>query len=137
MRFLLEPGDRRGHDDVAESAAEAIDRDRNVIVLVGVDADDDIATPTLHAGHRAVDPLSHFPGGLSMAQLAGVGGQDCDEALVESGSYQVTAHPASSLVNATTRGRHVNARAPAGPVISKGQTPGGGAVTMLAVISTD
>ena len=68
-----------------------------------------------------------------MAQLAGVGGQDCDEALFESGSYQVTAHPASSLVNATTRGRHVNARAPAGPVISKGQTPGGGAVTMLAV----
>ena len=65
-----------------------------------------------------------------MAQLAGVGGQDCDEALVESGSYQVTAHPASSLVNATTRGRHVNARAPAGPVISKGQTPGGSAVTM-------
>jgi hypothetical protein len=70
-----------------------------------------------------------------MAQLAGVGGQDCDEALVESGSYQVTAHPASSLVNATTRGRHVNARAPAGPVISKGQTPGGGAVTMLAVVA--
>jgi hypothetical protein len=70
-----------------------------------------------------------------MAQLAGVGGQDCDEALVESGSYQVTAHPASSLVNATTRGRHVNARAPAGPVISKGQTPDGGAVTMLAVVA--
>lgn len=70
-----------------------------------------------------------------MAQLAGVGGQDCDEVLVESGSYQVTAHPASSLVNATTRGRHVNARAPAGPVISKGQTPDGGAVTMLAVIT--
>ena len=70
-----------------------------------------------------------------MAQLAGVGGQDCDEALVESGSYQVTAHPASSLVNATTRGRHVNARAPAGPVISKGPTPGGSAVTMLAVIA--
>ena len=69
-----------------------------------------------------------------MAQLAGVGGQDCDEALVESGSYQVTAHPASSLVNATTRGRHVNAKAPAGPVISKGQTPGGSADTMLAVI---
>lgn len=69
-----------------------------------------------------------------MAQLAGVGGQDCDEALVESGSYQVTAHPASSLVNATTRGRHVNAKAPAGPVISKGQTPGGGADRMLAVI---
>jgi hypothetical protein len=51
-----------------------------------------------------------------MAQLAGVGGQDCDEALVESGSYQVTAHPASSLVNATTRGRHVNARAPAAAI---------------------
>ena len=54
-----------------------------------------------------------------MAQLAGVGGQDCDETLVESGSYQVTAHPASSLVNATTRGRHVNAKAPAGPVIAR------------------
>jgi|GEM_PF-6240166 len=68
-----------------------------------------------------------------MAQLAGVGGQDCDETLVESGSYQVTAHPASSQANATTPGRHVNARAPAGPVISKGQTRGGGAVTILAV----
>lgn len=57
-----------------------------------------------------------------MAPLAGVGGQDCDETLVESGSYQVTAHPASSLVSATTHGRHVNAKAPAGPVVSKGQT---------------
>lgn len=67
-----------------------------------------------------------------MAQLAGVGGQDCDEALVESGSYQVTAHPASSRVHASTQGRHVNARAPTGPVVSKGQTPGGGAVMILA-----
>lgn len=70
-----------------------------------------------------------------MAQLAGVGGQDCDETLVESGSYQVTAHPASSQVHATTQGRHVNARAPSGAGHNKGQTPGGGADTILAVMT--
>lgn len=57
-----------------------------------------------------------------MAQLAGVGGQDCDETLVESGSYQVTAHPVSGPVVRPHPGRHVNARAPAGPVVSRGQT---------------
>ena len=55
-------------------------------------------------------------------QVPRAGGQDCDGILVESGSYQVTARPASGLAHRCRGGRHVNAKAPSGPVVSKGQT---------------
>jgi hypothetical protein len=34
-----------------DAAAEAVEQDRDVLVLLGVDADDDIVGPKLHAGH--------------------------------------------------------------------------------------
>jgi len=41
----------RGDGELAESAAEAVERDRDVFVLVGVDTDDDVATAECDAGH--------------------------------------------------------------------------------------
>src|SRR5690606_41197923 len=60
---FLEPGDGGGNGDVAESAAEAVDRDSDVVVLVGVDTDDDIVAAKLHAGHRAMGSSLALPGG--------------------------------------------------------------------------
>jgi hypothetical protein len=37
--------------ELGDAAAEAVEQDRDVLVLVGVDADEDIVGPKLHAGH--------------------------------------------------------------------------------------
>ena len=48
---LVESGDRGRDDHITESSAETVDRDCYVVVLVGIDTDDDIVTAELHAGH--------------------------------------------------------------------------------------
>jgi hypothetical protein len=53
---------RRGWDELlVETASEAVEQDGDVLVLVGVDADEDVVSPKQHAGHRPwvsfTDPL--------------------------------------------------------------------------------
>lgn len=48
---VLEPGQGGGYEQLGEPAAEAVKHDGDVLVLVGVDAGDDITAPQLHAGH--------------------------------------------------------------------------------------
>lgn len=42
---LGEPGQSGGDEKLAESSAEAVDEDGDVLVFVGVDSDDDIVAP--------------------------------------------------------------------------------------------
>jgi hypothetical protein len=51
-----EAGCRGGDELFAETAAEAVEHDCDVFVFVGVDADDDIVAPELHAGHGRGSP---------------------------------------------------------------------------------
>jgi hypothetical protein len=74
---LVVAGRRRRDGEVAEAATDAVDDDGNVVVLVGVDADDDVAARTRDAGllRRST---------VKLADRAG--GQDC-EGTGGSGSY--------------------------------------------------
>ena len=79
---------------LAERAAEAVDRDGNVLVLVRVDADDDIAAFKREASHDCCP----FPG--SMVEAAGWAGRTgLRWDLVRSGSYEVTARSAGGALH--------------------------------------
>lgn len=48
---LLEAEQGGGDEQFGESSVEAVEQDGDMLVLVGVDTDDDIVSPQLHAGH--------------------------------------------------------------------------------------
>ena len=102
---------RRGWDELlAYPAPKAIEQDSDVLVFVGVDTDEDVVAPKQHAWHR---PWVSFTDPLVKA-AARAGGQDCDETLVESGSYQVTARPTSGQSVAATTADTSTPRHPQG-----------------------
>ncbi len=45
-----------GDEQLGESPAETVEQHSDVLVLVGVDPDDDIVAPQLHAGHGRGSP---------------------------------------------------------------------------------
>lgn len=113
----LEGGRGSRNGDLLQLAAQAVQDDAGVFVLVRVDADDDIVAAKEHAGHGRGLLTDH---GRSSAGRGRRTGLRWD--LVWSGSYDVTAAPGQRPERRCDGGRQVNAKAPSGAGRNKGQT---------------
>ena len=108
---MTEPGGRFRQVELGEAAAETVEQYRDVLVLVGVDTDDDTSSGRSCMLGMAGSPPWAVPGRWPAGRA---GGQDCNETLIESGSYQVTARPTSGRNIAATRADRSTRRHPQG-----------------------